>query len=159
MKLFWVADVGLILLKWQHSKLISLSYLFGSWPCKAKHYTPWEFSPYFTLRQQQHWHCLHWMFTFWHTRHLSLLTTGQMEEWNFVHFDASGLNSLFVSLTSERPLHREQVDLFLMVSRIMLKNCMCTTSAAFGCAHTLFIFQKPIVCVTCLEFIIFESSW
>ncbi len=40
-----------------------------------------------------------------------------------------------MSLTSERPLHREQVDLFLMVSRIMLKNCMCTTSADFG-AHT-----------------------
>ncbi len=59
MKLFWVADVGLILLKWQHSKLISLCYLFRSWPGKAKHYTPWEFSPYFTLRQQQHWHCLH----------------------------------------------------------------------------------------------------
>ncbi len=44
-----------------------------------------------------------------------------MEEWNF---DASGLNSLFVSLTSERSLRQEQVDLFLMVSRIMLENSM-----------------------------------
>ncbi len=47
-----------------------------------------------------------------------------MEEWNFVHFDASGLNSLFVSLTSERSVRQEQVDLFLMVSRIMLENSM-----------------------------------